>query len=117
MLTLAFAEHFAAEWVHAWNKHDLELILSHYTDDFVMSSPRIVDIVGEATGTLKGKPAIRAYWEKALTLAPDLYFELVSVFVGTNSVILYYRGVRGLATEVFFFNDSYKVIQASAHYA
>ncbi|MEQ1546114.1 MAG: nuclear transport factor 2 family protein [Methylococcaceae bacterium] len=117
MLTLEFAESFAKEWVHAWNSHDLELILSHYSDNFVMSSPRIAVVVGEPSGTLKGKPAIRAYWEKALALAPNLYFELVSVLVGSDSITLYYKGVRGMAAEVFFFNSSHKVIQACAHYA
>lgn len=26
----AFAEHFAADWVAAWNAYDRETILSHY---------------------------------------------------------------------------------------
>jgi len=39
MLSKAFADHFAAEWIAAWNSHDLERILSHYTDNFEMSSP------------------------------------------------------------------------------
>ena len=38
----AFAERFAAEWVEAWNAHDLERVLSHYAEDFEMSSPYIV---------------------------------------------------------------------------
>ena len=46
MLSREFAESFAAEWIEAWNSHDLDRILSHYTDDFVMSSPRIVVLAG-----------------------------------------------------------------------
>jgi hypothetical protein len=38
MLTRDFAEHFAADWIAAWNAHDLEHILAHYAD-FGMSSP------------------------------------------------------------------------------
>jgi ketosteroid isomerase-like protein len=30
MIENTFAEHFAAEWIDAWNCHDLERILSHY---------------------------------------------------------------------------------------
>ncbi|HEX5049396.1 MAG TPA: nuclear transport factor 2 family protein, partial [Gammaproteobacteria bacterium] len=42
MITQDFAQTFAHEWIDAWNSHDLDRILSHYADDFVMSSPRIV---------------------------------------------------------------------------
>jgi len=115
-LTPAFAERFAREWVAAWNAHDLERILSHYEDDFEMSSPVIVRLVGEASGTLRGKPAIRAYWAKALEAAPDLRFEIVSVLAGVGSVTVCYRGHRGLAAEVFHFSASGKVARAFAHY-
>jgi len=55
MITKEFAEHFAREWIGSWNTHDLDRILSHYTDDFEMSSPVITKITDEASGTLKGK--------------------------------------------------------------
>lgn len=35
------AKQFAEHWISAWNKHDLEEILSHYTDDFDMTTPMI----------------------------------------------------------------------------
>ena len=63
-----FAEHFAADWIEAWNAHDLNRILSHYEDDFEMSSPVIVQMAGEPSGTLRGKAAVGAYWRKALAL-------------------------------------------------
>ena len=28
----AFAEHFANDWIAAWNAHDLDRVLSHYAD-------------------------------------------------------------------------------------
>lgn len=34
MIDTAFAEHFAHEWIEAWNSHDLEAVLSHYSDDY-----------------------------------------------------------------------------------
>lgn len=113
----AFAENFAQEWVNAWNAHDLEDILSHYTDDFEMSSPVISQVMGEASGTLKGKSIIADYWRKALVRSPDLHFELSQVLVGANSVAIVYQGVRGLSNEIFIFNAEGKVSQAFAHYA
>lgn len=116
MLSITFAEHFAEEWIAAWNSHDLTRILSHYRDDFVMSSPRIADIAGEASGVLKGKTAIGAYWQRALELIPTLKFKLISVYTGADSLIIHYQGTRGPAAEVFFFDEDGKVIRAAAHY-
>jgi hypothetical protein len=113
----AFAEHFANEWIAAWNAHDLNRVLEHYANGFEMSSPYIVALAGEPSGTLSGKPAVEAYWRKALSLFPDLHFDLVSVLVGTNSITLYYKGARGrLVAEVFHFNSEQKVSRAVAHY-
>lgn len=116
MITREFAEKFALEWVDAWNRHDLDGVLSHYADDFEMSSPYIASIAGEASGKLKGKPAVAAYWSQALKRMPTLRFELRQVLVGADSVTLYYQGVRGMAAEVFRFGPDGRVVQAAAHY-
>ncbi len=116
MIERAFAERFAREWIEAWNSHDLERILSHYHDDFVMSSPRIALVAGEPSGVLKGKAEIGAYWKKALALAPELRFEWIETFVGADCVVLHYRGVRGPAAEVFFFDGEGRVVRSAANY-
>ena len=118
MIAKSIAEHFAAEWIEAWNSHNLERILSHYTADFEMTSPGIIQIASEPSGTLKGKEAVGAYWAKALQLIPDLHFELITTLVGVSSVTLYYKGARGrLVAEVFHFGSDGKVTKAFAHYA
>jgi len=40
-LPSGFAERFGADWIAAWNSHDLDRVLTHYEDDFEMSSPLI----------------------------------------------------------------------------
>ena len=113
----AFAEHFAADWIESWNAHDLRRILSHYADDFEMSSPVIIQVAAEPSGTLRGKAAVGAYWAKALELIPDLHFELISILVGVTTITLYYKGTRGrLAAEVFHFGARQMVSRAFAHY-
>jgi hypothetical protein len=116
MLTKDFANHFAAEWIAAWNAHDLTRILSHYTADFEMSSPYIAQLMGEPGGKLKGRLAVGDYWRLALERMPTLHFELVSMLVGVDSIVLYYKGARGLAAEAFFFDAAGLVVRASAHY-
>ena len=117
MLNKSFAEHFAAEWIDSWNSHDLHRILSHYSDDFEMTSPVIIKIAGEASGKLKGNEKVGNYWDKALKLIPDLQFELITTLIGVDSITLYYKGARGPSAEVFFFNSNGKVSKAFAHYA
>ncbi|MFZ1754215.1 MAG: nuclear transport factor 2 family protein [Caldilineaceae bacterium] len=118
MLDNTFASHFAQEWIDAWNSHDMTRILAHYRDDFVMSSPKIVQIAGEPSGVLRGKPAVAAYWTTALSRLPDLRFELIGVYAGVDRVVIHYFGAGGQqAAESFVFDSNGLVIEAAAHYA
>lgn len=117
MITTEFARDFAREWIAAWNSHDIERVLAHYADDFEMSSPYIARLAGEASGKLEGKGAVRDYWNTALARMPGLRFDHVDALAGADSVAIYYKGVRGMACELFFFDDEGKVKRAFAHYA
>src|SRR6188472_1351361 len=88
VITREFAEDFAAEWITAWNAHDLDRVLEHYADDFELSSPFIVKVAGEPSGVLRGRAAVRAYWAKALALRPELRFELLGVYCGIASIVI-----------------------------
>ena len=117
MIEREWAEDFAQEWIEAWNSHDLERILSHYTEDFEMSSPLIIQRTGEPSGTLRGKHNIRPYWEIGLAQQPPLHFQLLEVLVGVSSLVLHYRTASGrLAAEVLTFNEEGQVIKGAAHY-
>jgi len=107
---------FAQEWVEAWNSHDLEKILSHYDDDFVMHSPVIAQLLSKPDGCLIGKDNVKVYWQKALEMYPELTFKIDSIFSGAMSTTIVYEGVQGKVAEVFKFNHSGKVYEASAHY-
>lgn len=117
MIDANFASHFAADWIDAWNRHDLAAILAHYADDFEMRSPYIVQIAGEPSGVLRGKAAVGAYWAAALARMPDLRFTLIDTFVGVDSLVIHYQGARGPAAEMFEFGPDGRVIRAAAHYA
>ena len=74
MISEDWARNFAAEWIAAWNVHDLERILSHYIDDFEMQSALIVERMGVRSGILKGKEAIRPHWQQGRVVsAAGLY--------------------------------------------
>ena len=117
MITKDRANQFAQKWIEAWNAHDIDRVLSHYTDDFEMSSPFIAVFAGESSGTLKGKHQVGAYWRAALERVPDLRFELLEVFTCVNSITIYYKAVFGkLATEVLFLDQDDRAYLALAHY-
>jgi ketosteroid isomerase-like protein len=117
-LTAAWAREFAEEWVAAWNSHDLDRILAHYRDDFEMSSPLIIERMGEPSGTLKGKEAIRRYWEIGLAAIPLLHFELHDVLVGVDTIAIYYRSVtrNRMVAEILRFDDQRRVIAGAGLY-
>lgn len=117
MIDENWAKRFAAEWIEAWNSHDLGRILSHYAEDFVMASPHIVGRMNEPTGTLRGKEKIRAYWEIGLAAQPPIRFELIDVFAGVDSITIVYKSLsRRMAAEVLVFNERLEVVRGMAHY-
>ncbi|PPE74928.1 nuclear transport factor 2 family protein [Solimonas fluminis] len=118
MISPEQAETFAAEWIAAWNSHDLARILSHYAEDFEFSSPFIVQIAGEPSGRLRGHAAVGAYWAAALQRIPDLRFERESVLRGMHSLVIFYRRFDGRrSAEWFEFGADGKVIRSAAQYA
>lgn len=111
------AKKFANKWIEAWNSHDLNTILSHYTEDFEITTPMIKVALNIETGTLKGKESIRKYWEAAFKKVPDLYFELEEVTESIDTIAIYYKSVLDkMAIEVFFFNEEGKIKKVIAHY-
>lgn len=117
MLERSWAISFAAEWLAAWNSHDLDKILEHYADDFTMCSPLIVERMGVASGVLQGKAAIRPYWQIGLASQPPLCFELIDVYLGVDGITLHYKSLgRRFVTETLTFNADRQVIRAAAYY-
>lgn len=111
------AREFATGWIAAWNAHDLDAVLAHFSDDFEFSSPLISQFAGEASGRLKGKNAVRAYWQIGLERLPTLHFELVDVLVGVDTLLILYRGHRGLTAEVLELDASGLAVRGRALYA
>lgn len=117
MISQDFAAAFARHWIEAWNRHDLDAVLAHYTEDFRLFSPMIAAITGEPYGMLQGKAAVRAYWSQGLESIPDLYFELHDILTGVDSLTLYYQGHRGMVAETFLFDETGKAREAHACYS
>ena len=108
---------FAHAWIAAWNSHDLEAILAHYTEDVRFCSPLLARIAGNASGVLEGRAALRDYFRAALEKFPSLTFRLRAVFAGVESVTIVYDSVNGLvAAETMVLNERQAVTRVWAQY-
>ena len=118
------AQAFVAEWMAAWNSHDVDRILEHYADDVDYYSPFIAALAEPggpgADGRLAGKPAVRAYFAAALEKYADLHFEAPwHVAAGAGSISFVYGSVNGLtAVETLVFKPgTHTVGRAHCHYS
>lgn len=105
-MTATSPSEFANAWLTAWNDHDVEAVLGHFTDDVVFRSPVAVQLLSDSDGVIRGKAALREYWTTALAKVPDLKFELLGVYGGVDAVVIHYRNQKGgLVNEVLLFSD------------
>lgn len=117
MIAEQTAEKIAQEWIDAWNSHDLDAIIAHYANDVEFTSPFVAKLVGNPAGNIKGKEALRDYFEKALVAYPDLKFELFQVLIGVDSLTIYYRSIKDMfAAEVMILNSQGQIAKVMAHY-
>ena len=101
----AEAQAFAENWVQAWNAHDLEPVLSHFSDDVVFTSPVAERLVPGSGGVIRGKAALRDYWSEGLRRIPELRFELLGIYLGQTTLVINYRNQSGgLVNEILTFD-------------
>jgi hypothetical protein len=101
------APQFAEKWLDAWNSHDLDAVLSHFTDDVVFSSPMAAKLREGSDGIVRGKAALRDYWAEGLRRVPDLHFEIESLYAGVHTLVINYRNqAGGLVNEVLVFDGA-----------
>jgi ketosteroid isomerase-like protein len=113
----ASAHAFAKEWISAWNGHDAEHILSYYSPDVTIRSPKVVKLAGVQNGMLQGKAAVGEYFARGLKAFPDLHFELLDVLWGMDTIVLYYTNqVGGRTAEVMQLDAAGKICRVWANY-
>ncbi|WP_066911886.1 nuclear transport factor 2 family protein [Mycobacterium interjectum] len=97
---------FSQQWVDAWNAHDVESVLQHFADDVVFTSPVAAALLPETAGVIRGKPALRDYWTRALRHIANLRFTIETLYEGIDTIVIAYRNQDGgLVSEVLQFSD------------
>lgn len=89
---------FARRYYEAWNARNLDAIIELYAEDIEFSSPYIAALGFSHDGVIHGKAMLRAYFERALSRAPDLTFKPEALFVGARGHTLIYSNQRGERT-------------------
>ena len=95
------AQIFAAQWAESWNRRDVEAVLEDFHDDVVFTSPTALAVVG--TPSVRGKVALRAYWNTALARIGSLRFVVDRALwdpVSRELAIIYTADIDGKSRRV-----------------
>ncbi len=81
----------ALAWFEAFNAHDLEQLLNLYHNDAEHYSPKLKLRHPETKGLIRGREALRAWWQDAFDRLPSLRYELQSLTANEDRVFMEYR--------------------------
>jgi hypothetical protein len=85
------------DWLEGWNLHDLDRVMAHYAEDAEFQSATVLAFDAAGDGTVRGRAAIRALYERALERFPALRFELEEVIERPYGILLVHRKRGGIA--------------------
>jgi len=86
----------ALAWFDAFNSHNLGQLLDLYHDDAEHYSPKLKIRHPETKGLIKGKQALRTWWQDAFDRLPSLRYEVISLTANNDRVFMeYLRHVPG----------------------
>ncbi len=89
-------ETIAQQWFAAFNTHQLEALLSLYDNDAAHFSPKLKLRQPETGGLIKGKNALRTWWQDAFDRLPGLHYRVTSLTANEERVFMeYLREVPG----------------------
>lgn len=94
-MTIDEAFEHAQQWADAWNAHDLDQIPSFYADDIVFEVSTAVIRWQKPDGKLRGKDELRRHFDLGLEIAPQLRFEIETVFLAPSGYAVLYRRDNG----------------------
>ena len=83
-------------WFKAFNEHELEDLLSLYDDEAEHFSPKLKIREPATRGLLKGKNALRIWWNDCFERLPTLQYEMKKLTADSEQVFMEYtRKVSG----------------------
>ncbi|MEP2668255.1 MAG: nuclear transport factor 2 family protein [Cyclobacteriaceae bacterium] len=80
----------ALDWFEAFNQHDLEKLLNLYHDEAEHYSPKLKLLYPDTLGLIKGKEALRSWWQDAFDRLPSLQYKVLHLISHENRVFMEY---------------------------
>jgi len=80
----------ARNWFEAFNEHNLEKLLSLYSDTAEHFSPKLKIRMPETQGLIKGKQALREWWQDSFNRLPTLNYEVIKLTADEEQVFMEY---------------------------
>ncbi len=81
----------AIKWFEAFNKHDLEKLLTLYHNEAEHFSPKLKIRKPETNGFIKGKSALHYWWEDAFKRLPSLKYEVIKLTTDDEQIFMEYK--------------------------
>lgn len=103
---------FFQELIQSWNSHDLDSILSHYSDDMELTSPIIRSRLNISNGTLKGKEKVREWWKRVLNKIPDFKLNFIDFAIANDDTVAFIQKSshnQKYVVSIFNFNENGKI--------
>ena len=95
-MTALTNKQIAIKWFEAFNEHHLEKLLSLYDNDAQHYSPKLKVRMPETQGLIKGKSALKTWWQDAFDRLPSLQYEMTKLTADDEQVFMeYIRHVLG----------------------
>lgn len=82
-------------WIAAWNSHDLDAILSHYSTNVTFEAQTVTTRWSKPDGRLYGIEELRRHFALGLELAPELSFTLEQIFMAPSGYSVLYTRENG----------------------
>ena len=80
----------AKKWLQAFNEHNLEDLLVLYDEHAEHFSPKLMIRKPETNGLIKGKAAMRNWWQDAFERLPQLSYQEKTITANEERVFMEY---------------------------
>jgi predicted SnoaL-like aldol condensation-catalyzing enzyme len=80
----------ANNWLDAFNSRNLEKLLLLYQDSAQHYSPKLKQHMPHTLGLIKGKDALRTWWQDAFDRLPSLHYKLLKLTADEEQVFIEY---------------------------
>lgn len=73
-----------------WNKQDLNALMKLFSDNIELVSNKVMDLLPDANGRIRGSNTLRTYWGALMQLYPNYRFRLKRFQVEEETIVVYY---------------------------